>query len=231
MSRPSDPSLRAAGLALVKSGLSIREAGRRVGVSHTVLAGWCREEGLRSKGTHPKPASAAQAERAEPAVESATTCRKPPPPVPDLPPAAQHWEARGVVWEGAGERQATRFLRGCALGMSLPDAAQYAGIPSRQLGEWLARAEEGTEPWASWLLLVGEAVGDGHEELLRIVRSGKPGWQSAGWLLERWRPASYGRRVEVVQERRQAFEEMPIDALLAAVDAWRGRVDKGPAGG
>jgi hypothetical protein len=118
--------------------------------------------------------------------------------------------------------QAAVILRCVAKGVGLRMAAKRAGVPGVRVTEWEQRADEGAEPWASWMLLVGQAEGAGVEECHDIIRSGRPGWQSAGWLLEHTRPREYGKRIELAAEAAASpLADLPVETLFDVADAYR----------
>jgi hypothetical protein len=213
MPRRTPPDVEARIAELVAEGLPAAEVGRRLGIAHTtVLRSTTRTRGA----APPKVKPAVVASTRDPLLEGERAVK-----IPGLPPAARDWGTRGIEWDGADVRRAGLFLEGLALGMCRVGAAEYAGLPALAVEDWCSRAAAGEEPWASWALVAGEASGAGHAELLRVIRSGRAGWQSAAWLLERTRPATYGRRVEVIQDRAHPLDDVSTDALLSVVERWR----------
>ena len=217
--RRVDPEALDRACAAVSAGASARKAALAEGISHPVVLGECLRRGIEVRRGSARDTSRPTAREVASRVEA----------IPDESrkagkvgaEAAAEFEARPAPVEVVTVEQGATVLRCLALGMTLPLAAMRAGIPLARLPEWSTRAEECREPWASWMTLVTQAQAAGVEELHHIIRSGRPGWQSAGWLLERTRPADYGRRLEVsAAVEAHPLSEVDAETLLAVVRAW-----------
>jgi hypothetical protein len=213
--RRVDPEALDRAVQLVSEGHSARSAAAKCGISHPTLLGACAARGVAAPRKPSRPTLSEATSRVRAIPEES---RKPG--GVGLEAAREFGALAGPAEVLAPEAAAT-VLRCVAKGLALELACRRAGVAPAAAAEWLARAEEGAEPWASWMTLVGQAQAAGVEELHDIIRSGRPGWQSAGWLLERTRPSDYGKRLEVsAAVAASPLAEADTETLLAVVQAY-----------
>jgi hypothetical protein len=217
--RRVDPEALDRACAAVMAGASARKAALAEGISHPVVLVECARRGVDVRRGSARDTSRPTPREVEARVGAIPEESRKPSKVGAE--AAAEFAALPAPVEVVTVEQGATILRCLALGMTMPLAAMRAGVPLARLPEWNAKAEEGREPWASWMTLVTQAQAAGVEELHHIIRSGRPGWQSAGWLLERTRPADYGRRLEVsAAVEAHPLSEVDAETLLAVVRAW-----------
>lgn len=215
--RPVDPEALDRAVQAVRSGSSVRAAAAAQGISHPPVLAACAARGVAVRRGH-RPQAAPTAARVEAVAEEPRPVQT----VGNL--AAQEARALAESSEVLPREQAAEVLECLALGMCLELAAQSARVTLAQVEEWTTRASEGAEPWASWMLTVDQARASGVKELHRLIRSGRPGWAAAGWLLERTRPRDYGRRLEVSADvAASPLAEADVEVLLSVVEAWKAR--------
>lgn len=217
--RRVDPAAVDRAVAMVSAGASLREASQATGVSHTTISGRCKARGVNLAGRRP----------GAPAVEAALEVLAPSPAALLPGPAVLLGPVSPDV---ASPEQVETILRCVGKGMTLRMSSMRAGVPLATVDLWEHKAAAGEEPWSSWLLTVAARAAQGVEGIHDTLLACQPGWQALAWLLERCFSETYGKRLQVVQERPQVLADVPDDTLLAVVEAWRrGRVDKGGDGG
>lgn len=78
-------------------------------------------------------------------------------------------------------------------------AAQAAGIPPRTYYDWMARGDEGREPYSQFSQGVKEAQAAAESHAVTTIRKAAMDgtWQAAAWFLERSKPERWRRRENV----------------------------------
>lgn len=78
-------------------------------------------------------------------------------------------------------------------------AAQAAGIASRTYYEWMAKGDEGRDPYAQFAQAVKEAQAAAESHAVTIIRKAAMdgSWQAAAWFLERSKAERWRRKENV----------------------------------
>jgi hypothetical protein len=112
-------------------------------------------------------------------------------------------------------------------------ACEHAGIHRNTLGLWEKRAENGEEPFASFVEKLRTAEAKAQMELLAEIRNarqpdtGDPIWTSRAWIMERRWPKLYAQRVRLaVAEERESLisqlqRKLDEDTFRRVVEATR----------
>lgn len=81
---------------------------------------------------------------------------------------------------------------------------------------WAGKADEGEEPYLSFMIAVKKAEASAVLESVKVIRSGAQGWQGSAWYVERRRPEWRMPKGDtfVVQGTASSAEE--LKALAAA---------------
>jgi hypothetical protein len=78
-------------------------------------------------------------------------------------------------------------------------AAQAAGVAGRTYYEWMAKGEDGREPYAQFMQAVKEAQAAAESHAVTIIRKAAldGSWQAAAWFLERSKAERWRRKENV----------------------------------
>lgn len=100
-------------------------------------------------------------------------------------------------------------------------AAKLGGVTVRTLYNWLARGDDGLEPYAAFVQDVEAAEGARCKRWLKVVEdAADEDWKAATWLLEHLHPDEFGKSVKTaVQEELKSFLEGLKEKLDA--QAWK----------
>lgn len=87
-------------------------------------------------------------------------------------------------------------------GLSIADACALSGISERSYHNWIARGEDGEEPFVQFVLLTRAARAEGRQKHVRTIgnASSSGDWKAAAFFLERSDPANWGRKDELKAE-------------------------------
>ena len=115
---------------------------------------------------------------------------------------------------------AKRILDAISVGGTYEIAAGYGGITERTLYKWIARGENGEEPFDQFVQDLNAAKAKGAIQLLStVIRAAQEqSWQAAAWILERRH--GYTRQPDVVPVSVQIdAEQISVAALIAESQA------------
>lgn len=95
-----------------------------------------------------------------------------------------------------------KVIEAVAAGLSLVEAALYAGIGKTTLYDWLKRAEDDDptldQGYVAFAEAVKQAEGQAAFFAMKCVQMGTEKWQSSAWQLERRYPERYGLKKDQV---------------------------------
>lgn len=98
-------------------------------------------------------------------------------------------------------------------GVPLAIAAGAAGLAVATWRDWEKKAAQGFEPYATYLAELRVEHCRAVVDIVKEIRSGRPGVQSLQWLLERLRHEDFGRRSEVTVKGDAPLSELSDDEL------------------
>jgi hypothetical protein len=107
------------------------------------------------------------------------------------------------------------------IGVPAKYAAEKQGIRERTYYDWLAKSEQGIQPYRDFALAVMRANAEGVCNLTARALAGGPGAAQATWLLERRFRGEYGQRIVV--------REAPVDDASQAESRIAAQIRASPA--
>lgn len=81
-----------------------------------------------------------------------------------------------------------------SLGNYIETVCDFLGVERRTYNNWYAAGKKKNGLYKKFFLTVKRAQADAEISLLAAVASGKPGWQSKAWMLERKGYDKWGRK-------------------------------------
>lgn len=99
-------------------------------------------------------------------------------------------------------------------------ACARAGVASATVRDWVLRAADGQEPYATFAARWAQARARAQARLVEVIQA-SPDWRAAAWLLERAAPDEYPRdpQVTVTTHVHQGVETAPLLARIAETAA------------
>ena len=123
-----------------------------------------------------------------------------------------------------------RMAEALSKGRSVRASCRYAGISADSHYSWLKRAESGEgPPFSDYRDATRKAEAAGEDRHLRVIEgAAEEDWRASAWLLERTRPADYGRQhVEITGASGGPIQIEDIRSQVRAELATTGSADLG----
>lgn len=175
-----------------------------IGVNKTTLYRWLRDpDAMRAAFEREGARQEAEAARAPRSVVKPAKPKKGP----------QYPKRRGPKSKIIEPEIRETMIKALREGVPLTIAAGAAGIAVATWRDWEKKAAQGFEPYASYLAELRVEQCRAIVDIVKDIRSGRPGVQSLQWLLERVRHEDFGRRSEVTVKSDAPLSELSDDEL------------------